>query len=747
LASPTSITAMPDGRALILEKGGAVRILMPDGTLSANDALTLNVCTDSEEGLLGAAIDPNFATNGWVYLYYTNNAGNCAASTGRFNRVSRFTMSGNTISPASELVLLDKMNIPAGNHNGGDLDIGADGDLYVTVGDGGADPRPGAPAAAQDLSIFNGKIMRITLTGTVPADNPLVGMVGAMPCAKLGIDAPTTAVCTEIYDYGLRNPYRFAFNPNTGNSQFFINDVGENTWEEVDQGGKGLNYGWNTREGFCNTGSTTVCPPTPAGFTDPLTTYAHTTGCTFITAAAFVPDGVWPAQFDNSYLFADGGCGKMFLRTPAGVVDYVTPFAQTTGTIVDMAFVNQGGVPTLFYVTNSTSQIHKIVFNRAVPLSDFVPLAPARLADTRPGQHTVDDLFAGTGVQPGGSTLQLTVAGRGLVAANAAAVSLNVTATDGAGSGFATVYPCGSTQPTASNLNFTAGSLVPNAVVTKIGTDGKVCIFVNVATHLVVDVSGYFPQSTSLTSIDPARVLETRAGLTTSDGQQQAGGAAAAGSVTILPITGRVGIPPNASAVVLNVTVTEAAAAGFVTVYPCGADRPLASNVNFVQGSTVANVAVTKIGANGSVCIFTQSATQLVADVDGYFSAVTTYRALVPARLLETRANLSTVDGQSNDVGIRPRGTVTTLQVTGRGGVLAGASTASLNVTVTNPVGPGFVTVYPCGIDPPLASNLNYGAGETVANATIVKLGPGGTVCVFNSEATDLVVDVSGFLN
>ncbi|HEX3089584.1 MAG TPA: PQQ-dependent sugar dehydrogenase, partial [Ilumatobacteraceae bacterium] len=117
LASPTAITPMPDGRALILEKGGAVRVLLADGTLSATDALTLSVCTNSEEGLLGAAIDPNFATNGFVYLYYTRVAvAGCAAPSGAVNRVSRFTMTGNTISAASELILLDNMNIPAGNH-------------------------------------------------------------------------------------------------------------------------------------------------------------------------------------------------------------------------------------------------------------------------------------------------------------------------------------------------------------------------------------------------------------------------------------------------------------------------------------------------------------------------------------------------------------------------------------------------------------------------------------------------------
>jgi glucose/arabinose dehydrogenase len=746
LASPTAITPMPDGRALILEKGGAVRVLLSSGTLSAADALTLSVCTDSEEGLLGAAIDPNFAANGFVYLFYTRNAGNCASSTGRFNRVSRFTMTNNTISLASELPLLDNMNIPAGNHNGGDLHIGGDGDLYVSVGDGGANPRGTGDTAAEDLSLLNGKILRITLAGGVPADNPFVGQVGAVSCAMAGITTPTSAKCTEIYDYGLRNPFRFAFDPNTGNSQFFINDVGETTWEEVDQGGKGLNYGWNNREGFCNTGSTTACPPTPAGFTDPLTAYPHSIGCNFVTAGVFVPNGAWPPQYDDSYLFADGGCGKMWQRTPSGSVDYASPFALTTGTIVDMAFVTQDGVPTLMYVTNSTSQIHKIVFTRSSSASDLVSLSPARLADTRPGETTVDGLFQGGGQLAGGSTLALTVTGRGGVSADAAAVSLNVTATNSAGFGFVTVFPCGAAQPTSSNLNYTTGTIVPNAVISKVGAGGKVCLFVNVATDLVVDVGGYFPPGTSLASINPARVLDTRPGFPTADGLQQGGGLRGAGSFTELPIAGRLGIPANAAAVVLNVTVTEPAAAGYVTVYPCGGNPPLASNINVVQGSTVANMVVAKIGAGGSVCIFTQSASQLIADVDGYFSGPTTYIPLLPARLLETRDGLTTVDGLSMGVGIRPRGTTTTLQVAGRGGVAVGASTVSMSITVTNPVGAGFVTVYPCGGPVPLASNVNYGAGQTVANATIVKLAPDGTVCLFNSEATDLVADVNGYL-
>jgi len=381
LESPTAIVPILNtGRALILEKGGAVRVMQADATVLAADALTLGVCTGSEQGLLGAAVSRDFASDGFVYLHYSRDAGNCNSSSGRFNRVSRFTMTGNTINPASEVVLLDNMAIPAGNHNGGDLEIGNDGDLYVTVGDGGTNPRGSGPSAAQDLSLLNGKVLRITTTGGVPADNPLVGAADAQSCATAGITAPGTARCTEIYDYGLRNPYRFAFDPNTSATRFFINDVGQNTWEEVDSGGRGLNYGWDSREGLCNVGSLLTCPPTPAGFTDPLTVYSHATGCSYITAGAFIPNGIWAATYDGGYLFADGGCGKIFLMSSAGAVDYGSPFAQTSGVIVDMAFLTQGGQTALYYVTNGTGELHRITLPPPTPQPTApvaAPVAPA----------------------------------------------------------------------------------------------------------------------------------------------------------------------------------------------------------------------------------------------------------------------------------------------------------------------------------------------------------------------------------
>ncbi|MCU1396175.1 MAG: hypothetical protein JWM34_4603 [Ilumatobacteraceae bacterium] len=378
------------------------------------------------------------------------------------------------------------------------------------------------------------------------------------------------------------------------------------------------------------------------------------------------------------------------------------------------------------------------------PVTDYVAVPPARLADTRPGQTTVDGMFAGVGQLAAGSTLQLSVAGRGGVSPGAVAATLNVTVTEPMAPGFLTVYPCGTPQPTASNVNYEAGETIPNAVLTKIGANGQVCLFVQSALQLVVDVDGWYPPSTSYRSLEPARLLDTRPGSTTIDGLGAGGGAVAAGSVTVLPVAGRAGVAADASSVVLNATVTEPTAGGYATVYPCGDSPPTASNLNYTTGLTIPNLVVAEVGANGDVCIFTQAATHLVIDVDGFFPADSTYIPLPPARLLDTREGGSTIDGQQLGAGIRAAGMVTDVHVVGRGGVEANASTAVLTITVTDSTGSGYVTVYPCGTEPPLASNLNYSAGQTIPNTVITEIGAGGDVCIFNSQPTQLLADVAG---
>ncbi len=207
----------------------------------------------------------------------------------------------------------------------------------------------------------------------------------------------------------------------------------------------------------------------------------------------------------------------------------------------------------------------------------------------------------------------------------------------------------------------------------------------------------------------------------------------------------RIGVPADAGAVVLNVTVTGPAAAGFATVYPCEGAPPTASNLNYTTGQTIPNLAISKVGINGTVCVFNQQSTDLVVDVLGYFPASSPFTALLPARLLDTRPNSPTVDGTFAGGGPAAGNTVTTVKVAGRGGVPANAATAVLDVTVTNPGGPGYATVFPCGIDPPLASNLNYIGGQTIPNAVLTEIGTNGNVCIITNQSTDLIVDVNGY--
>ena len=246
---------------------------------------------------------------------------------------------------------------------------------------------------------------------------------------------------------------------------------------------------------------------------------------------------------------------------------------------------------------------------------------PSRLLDTRPGSPTADGQFSSIGAVQGGTTLELQVIGRAGVPSNATTAVLNVTATEPTGPGYVTVYPCGATRPTASNLNYTAGQTIPNAVIAKIGTGGKICFFSQTTTHLIVDVASYFISDSGLSSLNvPSRLLDTRPGSPTADGQFSSIGAVQGGTTLELQVIGRAGVPSNATTAVLNVTATEPTGPGYVTVYPCGATRPTASNLNYTAGQTIPNAVIAKIGTGGKICFFSQTTTHLIVDIASYFT-------------------------------------------------------------------------------------------------------------------------------
>lgn len=274
-------------------------------------------------------------------------------------------------------------------------------------------------------------------------------------------------------------------------------------------------------------------------------------------------------------------------------------------------------------ITTSTETDLVIDVNGFVPAGvPRLSVEPFRLLDTRigPEYRTTDGQFWGIGRRPAGSTLQLTAAGRGPAPGTALAVFLNVTAVAPSAEGYLTVYPCSAARTLASNVNYRTGAVVANAVLSGAGPDGKVCIYTSAETDLVVDINGFVPAEQPVVTVPPARLLETRIGPTelTVDGQFQGLGRRAGGSTIELAATGRGGVPEGVHAVVLNVTAVGPTGPGFLTVFPCGTSRPLASNLNYVPGDVVPNLVLAQIGTAGKVCIYTQAPVDLVVDVDGY---------------------------------------------------------------------------------------------------------------------------------
>jgi glucose/arabinose dehydrogenase len=321
-SNPTSMALAPDGRIFVCEQGGRLRVIK-NGTLLGTPFLTVVVNSTGERGLLGVAFDPAFASNGYVYVYYT------ATTPTIHNRVSRFTANGDQAVAGSETVLLNLDALSsATNHNGGALHFGNDGKLYIAVGDNANGSN------AQTLSNLLGKILRINKDGTIPTDNPFYGTAAGVNRA--------------IWALGLRNPFTFAFHRTTG--RMFINDVGQDTWEEIDDGIKGSNYGWPLTEGHTS----------DPRFRDPLYVYAHgstaTTGCA-ITGGAFydAPTGQFPPAYANTYFFADYCSGWIRRYDPANGT--VTGFATGASAPVDLRVGADGS---LYYLARGGKAVFRV---------------------------------------------------------------------------------------------------------------------------------------------------------------------------------------------------------------------------------------------------------------------------------------------------------------------------------------------------------------------------------------------------
>lgn len=338
LSGPTSMELAPDGRMFVTEQAGAVRIIS-NGELLSTPFLKLSVDSQGERGLLGIAFDPNFNTNHFVYVYYT------VPTAPAHNRVSRFTANGDSVVPGSEVVLMDLEALsPATNHNGGGLHFGTDGKLYIGVGENANG------ANSQTLTNKLGKILRINSDGSIPSDNPFVGVAGAQP---------------SVWALGLRNPFTFGVQPGTG--RLFIDDVGQNSFEEIDDGAAGANYGWPNAEGFGGA-------PT---YVDPIFAYSHgnsntqgnaITGGTFYNPAT----NQFGADYQGDYFFADLTSG--WIRRLDTSTNTATLFATDLASLPVDLDVDSGG--NLYYLSrgfgSNTGVVYRIDRGVETPEQHYV---------------------------------------------------------------------------------------------------------------------------------------------------------------------------------------------------------------------------------------------------------------------------------------------------------------------------------------------------------------------------------------
>mmetsp|Transcript_20410 Transcript_20410/g.44609 ORF Transcript_20410/g.44609 Transcript_20410/m.44609 type:complete len:1151 (-) Transcript_20410:2687-6139(-) len=414
IKSPMSLAITPDGtKMFVTQKEGYLHLVenfqptTAGGSVSSRTRTVLNIfnimCSNGERALGGVAVHPKFGTdNHWIYLYYTyNKYDDCDESvnvnTGPVNRFSRWTYDEDRgmVDPDSEEVFFDTPRVPAKLHNSGDIAFGKDGNIYVTVGDGGGRTirnRAGV-VYPQALDRLFGKVIRLTDEGKIPSDNPYADDPDGYVCGMDG-EAPSADMkCKEIYSRGHRNPIRFAMNPNTadGVTEYYINEVGRAVWEEISRGGDGYagaNYGYPERTGKCVEDSETNCKPPDEkdGYTDPVHWYHHDPehgGA--VTAGAFVPnDAGWPGVFQDSYIYADYSIGGFYVMTPGGKgCEYpdckvpVSPYESSKKVLSDreavihMAFGPAGmdkdtGRPrqSLYYVSRDGGHrgVHKIEF-------------------------------------------------------------------------------------------------------------------------------------------------------------------------------------------------------------------------------------------------------------------------------------------------------------------------------------------------------------------------------------------------
>jgi len=431
LNRPYQMEFAPDGRLFVSQQGGKLRVIK-NGVLLPTPFVTVPVDSTGDRGLIGIAFDPAFNTNHFVYVYYT------ATTPVSHNRVSRFTANGDVAVAGSEKVLIELADLGTSTlHNGGSIHFGIDGKLYISTGDNVQG------AVAQSLTSLLGKVLRLNADGSIPPDNPFA--------------STASGAFRAIWAVGMRNPFTFGIQPGTG--RIFLDDVGAMTWEEIDEGAAGANYGWPTTEG----------PTTDPRFVSPLFAYNHgstpTTGCA-IAGGTFYNPAIeeFPAAYVGKYFFGDACGGWIHVLDPA--TKTADQFLSAGVGVVD---VKTGPDGNLYYLsrlnaTNNPGIVHKITFSGKPAIASnpvdttVMPGEPATFTVTATGEAPLSYQWQRNGADIAGATSSSYTLPAPVLADNGAQFRVVVTnAVGSATSTVATLSVTNNAAPTGTILAPPAG--------------------------------------------------------------------------------------------------------------------------------------------------------------------------------------------------------------------------------------------------------------------------------------------------
>jgi len=428
ISNPTVLAFAPDGRIFVAEQGGKLRVIK-NGTLLPIPFVQLTVNASGERGLIGIALDPNFATNKYIYLYHTVPTGTLPMH----NRISRFTANGDVALADSEKIILELDPLSsANNHNGGAMQFGRDGKLYVAVGENAY------RAHAQNLDTYHGKVLRINANGSVPTGNPFTS---------------GSEQRKRVWAYGLRNPYTFNFQPGTG--KLFVNDVGEITWEEInDATTGGLNFGWPSAEGVSSN----------TAYKNPVYTYRHGSGdglgCAITGGVFFNPAASnYPASYTGKYFYQDLCNNWIDFIDISGSTAVRSSFA--TGLPGQSLSISVGNDGNLYYLSRTNGALYKIIYSANTAPAITKQPSNITVSQGQPATFTV----SASGTAP--LSYQWQKNGVNITGATGATYTITSTSTASAGQYRVVVAnAAGSVTSNAATLTITAFNAAPTAKIT-----------------------------------------------------------------------------------------------------------------------------------------------------------------------------------------------------------------------------------------------------------------------------------------